>query len=235
MNYSEFLNIHLSNIEEINNNINEDGEVRIKFRAKARRELNHINTKTTNNQSWDSIRNQIEYNTANELQDRAIKDIEIKINKFNLLFNSSLNQANENSQTELKKTFTHILKFIEWHNNTSSNNTKKTELIIDNPKTSQHPKHNPNLWNNQCFELFKYLFDNYYKGTNRQITNIWFFLKEYDPQHYIKKCTKDVYKDFIKNNYKIKITNFDKAANKYEDTEYNSMNEHRAKFEDSLK
>lgn len=98
-----------------------------------------------------------------------------------------------------------------------------------------HPSHNPNLWSNKCYILFKYLFDNYYTGTIRQITNIWFFLKEYDPQEYNKLCTKEVYKVFILEHYEINITNFDKAHNKYEDSEYNSMNEHRANFEDSLK
>lgn len=101
--------------------------------------------------------------------------------------------------------------------------------------TIKHPKHNPNYWNTDCFELFKYLYDEYYKGTKRQITNIWFYLKEYNNQKYILSITKDLYKDFINENYKIAITNFDKAQQKWEDKEYKKLDEHRQNFEDGLK
>ena len=99
----------------------------------------------------------------------------------------------------------------------------------------QHPKHDPNLWNNDCFELFKYLYDSYYKSTNRQLTNIWFYLKESGNKKYILKATKDQYKDFIFENYKIKISNFDKARAKWEDKEYDTIDSHRINFEDTLK
>lgn len=101
--------------------------------------------------------------------------------------------------------------------------------------TTKHPKHNPNYWNTDCFELFKYLYDEYYKGTKRQLTNIWFYLKEYNNQKYILSITKDLYKDFIIENYGIVITNFDKAQQKWEDTEYRKLDEHRQNFEDGLK
>lgn len=101
--------------------------------------------------------------------------------------------------------------------------------------TIKHPKHDPNYWNTDCFELFKYLYDEYYKGTKRQITNIWFYLKEYNNQKYILSITKDSYKDFIDKNYKIVITNFDKARQKWEDKEYKKLDEHRRNFEDGLK
>lgn len=104
----------------------------------------------------------------------------------------------------------------------------------DNIK-NEHPKHDPNLWNTDSFELFKYLYDCYYKTTNRQLTNIWFFLKESNSSKYILKATKDQYKDFIFDNYQKKITNFDKAQAKWEDKEYNTINEHRMNFEDTLK
>ncbi|HSD06518.1 hypothetical protein [Flavobacterium sp.] len=98
-----------------------------------------------------------------------------------------------------------------------------------------HPKHDPNLWNNDCFELFKYLFDEYYKGTIRQITNIWFYLKEYNSKRYKLYATKDSYKFFIKDNYKIEIKNFDKALLKWEEKEYEKIDEHRQNYEDGLK
>lgn len=102
---------------------------------------------------------------------------------------------------------------------------------------SLHPNHDPNLWNVECYGLFKYLFDHYYKGSKRQLTNIWFYLKEDDRNSkYIFSATKDLYKEFIFQNYhSINITNFDKAIQKWEDTEYNKINEHRQNYEDSLK
>jgi len=99
----------------------------------------------------------------------------------------------------------------------------------------QHPKFEPNLWNNDCFELFKYLYDCYYKNTNRQLTNIWFYLKEHGEAKYNLKATKDIYKDFILKNYRIKLTNFDKAQTKWEDKERSTINDHRINFEDGLK
>lgn len=104
---------------------------------------------------------------------------------------------------------------------------------------STHPKHDPNYWNKDCFDLFKYLFDEYYKGTIRQITNIWFYLNEFDRSNnkrkYVLKATKNDYKIFINENYNITIKNFDKARQKYEDKEVNTLNEHRINYEDSLK
>lgn len=98
-----------------------------------------------------------------------------------------------------------------------------------------HSNHDPNLWNVQCFELFKYLHDNYYKSTNRQLTNIWFFLKECKSNKYVLKATKDQYVTFIQDIYKKKITNFEKATNKWEDKECQTINEHRINFESNLK
>jgi hypothetical protein len=101
--------------------------------------------------------------------------------------------------------------------------------------TNKHPQFDPNLWNNDCFELFKYLFDNYHKRTKRQLTNVWFYLKGNGNSKYNFNATKDQYKDFMLNNYKIKITNFEKALMKWEDKEYNTIDDHRINFEDTLK
>lgn len=108
-----------------------------------------------------------------------------------------------------------------------------SKLITDN-----HPEHDPNLWNKDCYELFKYLFENYYqpKSKPRQLTNIWFYLKEHYPSKYILLATKDDYKSFIHANYpEVKITNFDKAVYKYPTKDKPSMDEHRQHYEDSLK
>lgn len=106
------------------------------------------------------------------------------------------------------------------------------EVKLDDSK-QQHPEFDPNLWNNDCFELFKYLYDCYYKSTNRQLTNIWFYLKESGNKKYVLKATKDLYKDFILKNYQIKISNFDKAQTKWEDKEYDTIDDHRINFENA--
>jgi hypothetical protein len=77
------------------------------------------------------------------------------------------------------------------------------------PKTKiTHPIHDPNFWSEDCYELFKYLFDNYYNnGTKRQLLNIWFFLKQHTDTKNSIYATKEKYKEFIVKHYQIKITN----------------------------
>lgn len=139
----------------------------------------------------------------------------------------------------LKNSFRLILNFL-------SKKKKENKLKIIGVQTNykkdvieeiekQHPTFEPNLWNLDCFELFKYLYDCYYKDKNRQLTNIWFYLKECGIKKYNIKATKDTYKVFIFDNYGIKITNFDKAQIKWEDKERETIDEHRINFEDNLK
>jgi hypothetical protein len=112
---------------------------------------------------------------------------------------------------------------------TNTNNTDEVK--------KSHPKHNPNDWNTDCFEFFKYLFDEYYndkKRTNTKLICIWFYLSEYNPEKYILKITKDNYKIFIKKNFGITITNTDKPQN-YDSKVLSTLHEHRKNFEDSLK
>jgi hypothetical protein len=114
-----------------------------------------------------------------------------------------------------------------------SDSQQDTSQQIDSTK-DKHPSYNPNLWDKTAYELFKYLYDNYYcqgKKTKRKLTNIWFYLREYDSPKYVLKATKDLYKDFVKKKYKVDIRNFDKAPQKYNDTEYISLNDHRINFE----
>lgn len=113
--------------------------------------------------------------------------------------------------------------------------TQQPGAVKSEGTINQHPKFDPNLWNNDCFELFKYLYDCYYKSTNRQLTNIWFYLKENGNSKYNLKVTKDEYRDFMLNNYQKNITNFDKAQAKWEDKEYNTIDDHRINFEYTLK
>ncbi len=111
-----------------------------------------------------------------------------------------------------------------------SNSSYGEKLIKED---SHHPTFNPNLWNRQCFELFKYLYDHYFKGkTIRQLTNIWFYLKEYDPEIYTLIATKDLYIDFIQEHYGHTIKNFDKTSIKYIDKDRPTMDGHRMDFEE---
>lgn len=99
-----------------------------------------------------------------------------------------------------------------------------------------HPIHDPNLWNERCYELFKYLFDNYYDGkTLRKLINIWYFLKEKTSIEYSLLATKEKYKDFIIKKYTIPLKNTTRAADKFKEKEVPSMNEHRQNFENILR
>lgn len=141
-----------------------------------------------------------------------------KINPYKIIFN------------EVRFIKSEIMKYFpEIHLN------QTTQENITQKKKIPHPKHDPNLWNKKCYKLFKYLFDNYYTGTKRQLTNIWFYLKEIDQVKYNLKATKNKYKDFIKQEYKIEIKNFDKATIKYEDTEKKTLIEHRINFDSNMK
>ncbi len=102
-------------------------------------------------------------------------------------------------------------------------------------KQKNHLDFDPNLWNNHCYGLFKYLYENYYKGTKRQLTNIWFYLRYHAPKEYTFNATKDQYEDFISRCYGIDITNWDKAPTKFEEKDCPTMNDHRINYEDSLK
>lgn len=110
-----------------------------------------------------------------------------------------------------------------------------SQSIIEN----EHPPHDPNLWNVRCYELFRYLYDNYYDSgkTKRSLTNIWFYLKEKVSEKYILSATKDTYKNFIKTNYNVSITNFDKGNNttRFDNVEVLKLNEHCINFENNNK
>lgn len=118
---------------------------------------------------------------------------------------------------------------------TKSNSPQQHETIKDDGSNQLHPNFNPNLWNRDCFELFKYLFDNYYSKTKRQLINIWFYLNENGIDKYNLKASKDAYKVFILEHYKVRITNDEKAKFKYEDKEFSTLQDHRISFENSLK
>lgn len=105
-----------------------------------------------------------------------------------------------------------------------------TTITIESKK--QQPIYDPNLWDKSNFELFQHLYENYYISTKRQLTNIWFYLREHN--YNSKKITKKNYKKFIFTTYNIEIKNFDKAGEKYK-TEYITMDEHRINFQSKIK
>ncbi|MGK0414598.1 MAG: hypothetical protein ACJA1B_002825 [Polaribacter sp.] len=170
------------------------------------------------------------------------KDIEEKIClendiKFILLitesafFESGLNGGKFYKAWELILNNSTVFEPLFLKNSIAKETSQQIETKKPDEAKSLHPKHDPNLWSLKCYELFKYLFDNYYKKTKRQLTNIWFYLNEYDPINYNLKATKDDYIIFIKKSHEIKITNFDKAQQKFQ-REYGTINEHRINFEE---
>jgi hypothetical protein len=121
---------------------------------------------------------------------------------------------------------------LEIENNVMSQCSKP--ITIENIKNA-HPKHDPNYWNAACYDLFKYIFDEYYKNTNRQLTNIWFFLKHNAGSTYVLKATKEEYTAFILRNYNKEISNFEKAPAKWIEKELPTLQDHRLNFEENLK
>lgn len=110
----------------------------------------------------------------------------------------------------------------------------KVELSINSIR-KKHPDHDPNLWNIHAFSLFKYLFDFYYSKYKKQLTNMWFYLKEYNSDKYTLLSTKEKYVEFVKMNYNIELKNFDKSIEKYNNIDFHIMDSHRINFEETFK
>jgi hypothetical protein len=69
--------------------------------------------------------------------------------------------------------------------NKETKTPQQTETHKPDEIKNKHAVHFPNLWNLECYNLFKYLFENYYDAnnkTNRKLTNIWHFFKESENQ-----------------------------------------------------
>lgn len=106
---------------------------------------------------------------------------------------------------------------------------------------SIHQPHDPNLWNKEAYELFKYLYDYYYldgRSTNVKLASIWHYFNDYkhldrikEPK-YILHATKDQYTEFIKS-YEIKLTNMDKR-NSYYNTHKSTIDGHLENYEKGL-
>ena len=98
-------------------------------------------------------------------------------------------------------------------------------------KISRSAVFDPSMWDERCFELFKYLTDTYYTGKSIQLTSIWFFLKDLDPDKYRISCSKRVYKDYINTHYNLEIKHFDKSS-KWDDVK-RTLNDYCSNFENT--
>ncbi len=107
------------------------------------------------------------------------------------------------------------------------NYLRNTGITVSIEPKREQPTYDPNLWDKDNFELFKYLYENYYTGDKRHLTNIWFYLR-YDYK-IGKKITKKKYIEFISSTYNIQITNFDKGVNYSADK--STIDDHRINFE----
>jgi len=170
-----------------------------------------------------------------EFEAKDLEDTPENHNLFTIeLFNQvehliSIHKESTNFEKRDLKTISRANVFLSFLKHPLTESNKNPE------ESTEHPQHNPNLWNKECFELFKYLYDNYYNSqVKRQLTNIWFYLKEYDPLNYTLKATKDQYKDFILDNYGVELKNTVKAQVKYETKEFPTMNDHRIQFEENF-
>jgi hypothetical protein len=142
--------------------------------------------------------------------------------------------------TDLDKSAEFNSLFVNWSKTEIINTQPEQEPeIIEQLDTNieetapKHPPHDPNLWSEESYGLFKYLKEKYHTKTIKQITNIWFYLKNNADEKFKCNCTKDDYKAFIKK-YGINITNFDKST-KYDSNELGTMNNHTKDYKNSLK
>lgn len=129
-------------------------------------------------------------------------------------------------------------------NNYAVSSEKDEEQINSKEGSDIHPKYDPNLWNRKAYDLFKYLFENYYvpekngkKPSKQKLAYIFLFIKdrehENDNTDYVIHATKDEYFIFLNENYNLFPTNRDKREN-YGKHEIR-MKEHQQLFENSIK
>lgn len=157
---------------------------------------------------------------------------------------SNIENWNEILKNYIPKTFnTNSSKQIELinyeninHNeiNQPKENSNKQLNEIDN----KHPEFKPIYWNRECFELFKYLYEEYFDNkTVAKLVHIFRFLKKYanrthrnNPRYACKISLKD-YKLFILKEYDFKITNTNEPIN-FVDDEIPVLNDLRTLYEE---
>jgi hypothetical protein len=86
------------------------------------------------------------------------------------------------------------------------------------------PVINRNQWDNITYELFIYLIDNYTKTGKVKYSNIYKYLKNINKNSYAFNFTQRKYKEYILENYDVKITTFGTANYEYDDKEKPILN-----------
>lgn len=98
----------------------------------------------------------------------------------------------------------------------------------------QEKEYDNNFWNDRCYNLFKYLIDNYNKDANVKYINIYYFLEgiskdKKEVYRFNMRIDKD-YKPLIKRLFNVTITKFSKAQFAYGDKEVPILTDLEKKF-----
>lgn len=104
---------------------------------------------------------------------------------------------------------------------------------LKNILESEHPPHDSNLWAKDTYELFKYLYENFYLSANKtknRLVAVWFYLKMLQPK-YGFQATKKSYKKWLLEKYDVEIKNDDKPDN-FQEVFLPQLNRHRMDFEE---
>jgi len=108
---------------------------------------------------------------------------------------------------------------------------KQGDLIV-NTEAIINPRQD--LWNEKCYHLFIYLYQNYVisKKSKANFVRVMHYLRELsrDPSNdYVYRATNPLYISYISEHYNVDITNVDKPSN-YED-QIGVLNNYRLQFE----
>jgi hypothetical protein len=133
-----------------------------------------------------------------------------------------------------------ILEYItDAYPETIPDNKINSDNILNNDRDidSETDKliYNPNFINEMCYKLFFYLIDNYEKNGKVKLINIFYFLKNHvDKKIFVFAFKQEKYKEFIMNNYNVKINKFQKAQYEFDDIEVPILRELTKNFLDTL-
>lgn len=152
-------------------------------------------------------------------------DDAFKIEEFSEQF-YNLNYLDHCEMTEKIQDFQFCMQeIILWLNSKSVSQYPKDQIT-----ERGNPKFNRNNWNENAFELFKYLDENYNKKGNVKFINIFKFLKEADKKIYAFNFTEREYREFIIKSKSITITKFSTAEFAYIDKELPILNSFEVLF-----
>lgn len=108
-----------------------------------------------------------------------------------------------------------IIKILEAQYNAKD---KIVDKLFSEFSTKINSKFNPNHFNNDCYNLFCYLVNNYKKPGKIKFINIYYYLKdEVKKDKYSFRFIQNDYTKFIKENYNIEIKKYQKAMFDYDE------------------